>query len=84
MTWAAWTSCFPEGIQGCLVQNYLWGNLPRVSSPAGLWMREGPAAMALCLELCCPSPSLTPIFQMRKLWHREVRSLAQSHGTGEK
>ena len=32
-----------------------------------------------------PTPkSLGPLFQMRKLWHGEVRSLTQGHEAGEK
>lgn len=32
-----------------------------------------------------PTPkSLWPLFQMRKLWHGEVRSLTQGHEAGEK
>lgn len=35
VTWAAWTSCFPEGIQGHLVLN-----CPRVAFPASACSRD--------------------------------------------
>lgn len=76
VTWAAWTSCFPEGIQGCPLPSP--GQRPLHHLPVGsVWVREAPDTMVLCLLPCRPSPkSLVPIFQMRKLWQGEVRSFA--------
>ena len=55
VTWAAWISCFPEGIQGCPLPSLGQRSLHHL--PAGSRVGEGSASHNGSLSLALPPPA---------------------------